>query len=98
GDDLGEEYLRLLTVQEGWSKTLDRFHIDTVVLSPKFALAQTLKISRDWNLVYDDHVSLVFRRKALETGSLAADVGSSGRDREVTKTSNGDPKITQPKS
>lgn len=98
GDDFGEEYIRVLTVQEGWNKTLDRFGIDTVVLSPKFALSATLKISRDWRLVYDDHISLVFRRNVPEPSSFASDGEGIGRDRAITKTINRDPAITQPKT
>lgn len=98
GDDFGEEYLRLLTVQEGWNRTLDRYGIDTVVLSPAFALSSTLKISRDWRLVYDDHTSLVFRRNSPGTSSFASDGEGNGRDREITKTMNRDLAITQPKT
>ncbi len=98
GDDFGEEYIRLLTVQEGWNKTLDRFKIDTIVLSPKFALSQTLKISRDWRLVYDDHTTLVFRRAVPDTSSFASRGEGSGRDREIAKTADGNPTIAKPKT
>ena len=95
GDDFGEEYLRVLDVQEGWDKTLDRYGIDTVVISPKLALSSTLKVSRDWRVVYDDHYAIVFRRNSPETRSLASDGEGSGRDRVITR-SNRDRRITQP--
>ena len=62
GDEFGERYLDLMNVKYGWEKTLDKYDIDTIVLSPKFALTSTLKISRDWRVVYDDGVAVVFRR------------------------------------
>ncbi len=60
GDEFGERYLDLMNVQTGWQKTLDKYGVDTILLSPKFALASTLKISRDWSVVYDDQVALIF--------------------------------------
>ncbi len=92
GDDFGEEYLRLLDVQVGWDKTLDRYGIDTVVLSPKLALSSTLKISRDWRVVYDDHFAIVFRRNSPAPGSSASDSEGSNRNRAIAKVN------TQPAS
>ena len=62
GDDFNQKYLDIMNVQVGWDKTLDRYGIDTILLSPAVALSSTLKVSRDWHVVYDDHVSIVFRR------------------------------------
>ncbi len=70
GDEFGERYLDLMNVQHGWQKTLDKYSIDTIVIAPKFALTQTLKISRDWRVVYDDGVALIFRRNSPEPASL----------------------------
>jgi hypothetical protein len=71
GDQFGERYLDLMNVQHGWQKTLDRYSVDTIVIAPKFALTQTLKISRDWRVVYDDGIALVFRRNPPEPASFA---------------------------
>jgi hypothetical protein len=84
GDKIGEEYLRLLDVQAGWDKILDRYGIDTVVLSPKLALSSTLKVSRDWRVVFDDHYSVVFRRNRPVPGSFASDRGEGHRDSVIT--------------
>ncbi len=99
GDDFGEEYVRLLSVEEGWNRTLDRYAIDTIVISPKFALTSTLKISPAWRVVYDDHTSLVFRRNTAGSGSSASQTEGSSRDREITKTVTRDqPSVTQPRT
>ncbi len=95
GDDFGEDYLRVLDVQEGWDKILDRYGIDTVVISPKLSLSSTLKVSRDWRVVYDDHYAIAFRRIHPVKRSPASDGEGSGRDRVITR-SNSDRRITQP--
>ncbi len=99
GDDFCEQYLDVLNVKYGWEKTLDRYGIDTIVLSPRLALTSTLKISREWRLVYDDGVAVVFRRAAEHSRVPASLVSSDEgklRDRVVTKTITRDHRITQP--
>ena len=86
GSGFSEEYIRLLTGQEGWNRTLDRYGIDTIAVPPSYALSSILKISRDWHVVYDDHDAIVFRRNALAPDSVASDGDRSGRDREIAKT------------
>ena len=85
GDEFGERYLDVMNVQTGWQKTLDKYGVDTIVLSPKFALASTLKISRDWRVVYDDHVALIFRRIVPPTSSLVSSNGGKTGDRRITR-------------
>ncbi len=100
GDDFGERYLDVMNVKYGWEKTLDQYDIDTIALSPKFALTSTLKISRDWRVVYDDGVAVVFRRsvtgRSRLPGSLVSSNEGSIRDRAITKTITSDRKIAQP--
>ncbi len=97
GDAFGEKYLDLMNVQVGWQKTLDRYSVDTIVIAPKFALTQTLKISRDWRVVYDDGVALVFRRNGPVPDSFAPGYEGKSRDREIAKTkTTADPAIRQP--
>jgi hypothetical protein len=100
GDDFGVAYLDLINVQPGWEKTLDKYDIDTIAVSPKFALASTLKISRDWRVVHDDGVTVVFRRAVPNPsrlpGSLVSSNEGSIRDRVITKTNTSDRGITQP--
>jgi hypothetical protein len=96
GDEFGERYLDLMNVKYDWQKTLDRYTIDTIVLSPKFALTSTLKISRDWRVVYDDGVSVVFRRNGRVPVSLVSSDGGNNRDRAITKSITGDRGIAKP--
>jgi hypothetical protein len=100
GDKFGEHYLDLMNVKYGWEKTLDQYDIDTILLSPAAPLATTLKISRDWRVVYDDGVAVVFRRAITDRSRLPGSLVSSDerniRDRAITKTTTRDRRITQP--
>lgn len=104
GDDFGNKYLDLMDVQVGWEKTLDKYSIDTIALSPRFALTSTLKISRDWRIVYDDGVAVVFRRNgpgiapgaSREPVSLVSSSEGEARDPVATKPGNGGSRVTQP--
>jgi hypothetical protein len=96
GDRFGERYQDLLTVQHGWQKPLDEYGIDTVVIAPRFALTQALKISPDWRVVYDDGVAVVFRRNPGSPASLVSSDEGKNRDRAITKTITSDHTVTQP--
>jgi hypothetical protein len=94
GDKFGLRYLDLVQVKYDWQKTLDKYAIDTIVLKPDWALASTLKISRDWRVVYDDTVSVVFRRNRPYQASLVSSNGGDNRDRAITKPTTSDRWIT----
>lgn len=100
GDKFGLQYLDLLNVKYGWENTLDKYSIDTIAISPKFALTSTLKISRDWRVAYDDGVTVVFRRTDSGRLRLPDSLVSSGegktRDRVIAETNTRDRRITQP--
>ena len=94
GDKFCEGYLDLITVKYDWQKTLDRYTVDTVLITPASALASTLKISRAWRVAYDDGTSIVFRRNRAEQASLVSSDGGIKRDRSITKTTTRDRRIT----
>ena len=94
GDKFGEGYLDLIGVKYDWQQTLDKYAIDTIVIAPRFALASTLKISRDWRVVYDDGFSVVFRRNRADPVSLVSSNGGKIRDRAITKPITSDRRIT----
>jgi hypothetical protein len=94
GDKFGLAYLDLIGVKYDWQQTLDKYSIDTIVIAPRFALASTLKISRDWRVVYDDTTSIIFRRNRPEKFSLVSSGEGKVRDREIAKPLTSDRRIT----
>jgi hypothetical protein len=98
GDDFEKDVIGVETVKYDWEKTLNRFEIDTILLSPATPLAGALKESARWRLVYDDGVALVFRSAGAQPGATVPAGAVSGglcRDREITKTEARDRPITQ---
>ena len=88
-------------VKYGWEKTLGRFGVDTILLPPNAPLTGALKESRNWRVVYDDGVALVFRSAQATVGvqvSAAVPGDGDSRGREITKTQASDRKVAQTKS
>jgi hypothetical protein len=97
GADFEKNALGVVRVKYDWEETLNRFGIDTILLSPAAPLSGALKESIRWRLVYDDGVALVFRSATAKPGATnpaAAVPGGGGRDREITKTEARDRTIT----
>jgi hypothetical protein len=98
GADFEKDAIGVERVKYDWEKTLSRFGIDTILLSPATPLAGALKESRRWRLVYDDGVALVFRSASPQPGAAipaGPTPGGLSRDREITKTEARDRAITK---
>jgi len=98
GADFEKDALAVERVNYDWEKTLTRFDIDTILLSPSAPLTGALKESSRWRLVYDDGVAVVFRSaRAARGATLPAGPtpGGTSRDREITKTEARDQTITK---
>ena len=89
GQDFEQKYFDVMQVKYDWEQSLNRYKVDTIVLSTKTALASTIKESSHWRTIYDDSVAIVFRavpERAAESQQFSA--GSSGgkdRDPGITK-------------
>jgi hypothetical protein len=96
GADFETKVVDVQNVKYDWERTLGSFEVDTILLSPRMALAGALKESRRWRLVYDDGVALVFRPAAAAAREQypVAFGGGRGRDREITKIEARDRAIT----
>lgn len=101
GTDFEKKTGDVLNARYGWEQTLERYGVDTILLSPSTPLTGALKESNKWRVVYDDGIALVFRpvvRHGVEPISVALALrGGETRDREVTKPEARDRGITQPK-
>jgi hypothetical protein len=103
GQDFEQKYLDLMTMKYDWERYLGQYKIDTIVLSPKAGLATVIKESRNWRVVHDDTVAVVFR--AVEKGtppqeqvSTTAAPGEKNRDAKLTKTMKRDLRIAKTKT
>lgn len=100
GRKFSEAYLDVMAVKYDWQESLDRYGIDTVLLSPNAPLAGTLKESSRWRPIYDDGTAIVF--SAIRSGasegeqiSIVPRNNRKDRDRKVTKLESRDHTITK---
>jgi len=97
GQDFEQKYRDVMGVQYDWEQSLERYKVDTIVLSTKTALAGAIKQSGHWQTIYDDTVAIVFRavpERAADSKQVSA--GKSGRkdrDPQITKAVNRDRKM-----
>jgi hypothetical protein len=93
GGKFGQDYVDVMNVKYTWQQTLDRYGVDTILLSADAALAGALKESGRWRVAYDDGMAIVFR-PATEAGSRVEQVftgstGGIGSSREITSVKKG---------
>lgn len=62
GDELMSDYYRLRNCQKGWRKLLDKYEFDWVFLPREGSLSEQLWKSKDWSVIYNDKVSVIFKR------------------------------------
>jgi len=99
GQDFEQKYLDLMQAKYDWEQYLNRYQVDTIVLSTKTALATVIKESRNWRPIYDDSIAIVFtavRDRAPESEQVST-MASGGKDRDprITKAAGRDPRITE---
>jgi len=99
GSTFNNRYMDVMNVKYDWEKSLDKYHVNTILLSPNASLASTLKESRRWRPIYDDGVAIVFQANPKSAaGGAQVSVDSNGgkeRDREITKSQTSDLMITK---
>ena len=64
GPEFLEETLDTLFTREGWEEPLDRYGIDTALLTHTAPLTQMLEQRPDWEEVYRDDAAVIFVRRA----------------------------------
>jgi hypothetical protein len=62
GPELGNEYLRTAQGGYGWSATLDKYRVDTVLAPVGWPLATILKSSPRWRVLADNGQAVLFGR------------------------------------
>jgi hypothetical protein len=62
GDENNRRYLSLLWLRPGWRRILEEGRYDSAILSPGDPLVQGLKMLPEWRQIYEDPLSVVFRK------------------------------------
>jgi hypothetical protein len=90
GPRFGKKYLDVISGKWNWEKTLDKYHVHTVLLPVDNSLTSTLKESKRWRTTYDDGVAIVFRKYAA-----AARMASTGEFKAPAVQDGGNPAVTR---
>jgi hypothetical protein len=62
GEALLKEYFKLLQAESDWKQIIEKYQIQWILLPVMNPLATVLKESSQWQVIYDDPVSLIFIR------------------------------------
>lgn len=63
GDELMKDYYRLRNCQKGWHKLIDKYEFECIFLPRDGSLTDKLVASEDWDVIFKDKVSVIFKRK-----------------------------------
>lgn len=83
GPEFTREGISVYTAAPNWQKVLEKYGIDAALLPVSCPLTSILRERHDWVVVYEDKVSVLFRRtQPLAVLDAYSDVGrSEGRER-----------------
>lgn len=70
GPEIGKPYLHLMNPEYTWDGIVAQYGFDLALLPVEWPLAELLKRSKDWRLVYDDHRAILFARKQTVSEGL----------------------------
>jgi hypothetical protein len=62
GNQFFKEYLKVVLIQPGWEKVLDRLGADWVLVPGGSSLANMLRLTSDWTLAHEDRTAVLFHR------------------------------------
>ena len=60
-----EDYFDIVAAQKSWEKLMDRYGIDSLLLPASLPVVKALKEKSDWEILYEDQVSILMRKKLL---------------------------------
>jgi hypothetical protein len=62
GDEFFKEYLKVVLVQPGWEKVLDRLEANWVLVPGSSSLANMLRLTSQWSIAHEDGTAVLFER------------------------------------
>jgi len=63
GDQFFKDYLKIVYVQEDWSKILDERHVKWILVQKDSSLGTMLKQTAGWRLIHADDTAVLFHRE-----------------------------------
>lgn len=63
GSEVPKAAIGICNTRYDWKGQLDRFAVDMVIIKPDAPLAAALKVSPDWEILFDDGKAIVFQAK-----------------------------------
>jgi hypothetical protein len=68
------DYQRIFRADNGWSETLERYAVRTIIVDRKeqAALVRGMKSLADWKIVYEDDQTLIYRKQPPQPNKPAA--------------------------
>ncbi len=60
GHDMMDDYVAVINARFDWERKLDEQRVDAVALRPDDPVVSALKISRNWQLLFDNGAALIF--------------------------------------
>jgi hypothetical protein len=70
GEAFLKRYTEVIHVAPTWSRVLDDERVNWILIPHDSPLAQVLKESHDWSVLYEDEVASLFRRTTENTGNI----------------------------
>jgi hypothetical protein len=70
GTNMLKEYMQVRSFKDGWEKILEKYGINWIFFNRNSSLARFLKERKDWVLIYQDEVAVIFVRNDTLNGQL----------------------------
>ncbi|MGA7828424.1 MAG: hypothetical protein WCA04_12220 [Geobacteraceae bacterium] len=65
-----KEYMQIMNFEEGWEKTLEKYHINWIFYNTNSQFTRYLMERKDWVLIYQDKVASIFVKNNVENRSI----------------------------
>jgi len=62
GESFAKLHWQIVNLDPSWQTVLEKYQIEAVLLSSKWPVAQALRISPQWQLLYEDETSVLFEK------------------------------------
>jgi hypothetical protein len=62
GSEFFQKYSKLMLVEPGWQELLDQQHVEWMLIPAKSPLADRLRVTAAWTVVYEDQTAALFKR------------------------------------